>query len=548
MRAGVRSTHRLTGHTSTVVRRPTVTLRASPAASSVPPRSVRSLVSARLSTVCAALPGATLRGIGGADPVVVDVTHDTRSITEGSLYCAVVGRSEDGHGRAREAVQRGAIALLVERWLDLDVAQVRVEAVRAAMGPAAAVVHGRPSEDLLLVGVTGTNGKTTVTSHLEAAFGAAGLGTGVIGTLGARIHGATLPHARTTPEGTDLQRLLRTMHTRGVDAVAMEVSSHGLDLHRVDGTRFDVAVFTNLTQDHLDWHGTMQAYLTAKARLFTPELAEQGVVMLDAPGSRDLVALARIPVTTVGSDPAADVRVHSRHVGPDGSRAVVELDAGPLEVSTPTLGAFNLDNALAAVVAAVLAGVAPETAARGVARSPAPAGRLEPVVGEAPGGPTVLVDYAHTPDAIAAVVAVGRDLVRPGGRLTVVVGAGGDRDREKRTLMGSAAAGADRVVVTDDNPRGEAPAAIRAAILAGVRASSRHPELIEQEGRAEAIALAIEGAADGDVVLLLGKGHETTQEVAGVRTHFDDREVARASLLAVPRIPPAGPAGTGGER
>ncbi len=548
MTVDVRSTRWRTGRTSTAVPSPTVTLRASPAASSVPPRSVRSLVSARLSTVCAALPGATLRGIGGVDPVVVDVTHDTRSVVEGSLYCAVVGRSEDGHDRARQALEGGAVALLVERWLDLEVAQVKVEAVRPVMGPAAAVVHGRPADDLLLVGVTGTNGKTTVTSHLEAAFGAAGLGTGVIGTLGARIHGATLPHARTTPEGTDLQRLLRTMHTRGVDAVAMEVSSHGLDLHRVDGTRFDVAVFTNLTQDHLDWHGTMRSYLAAKARLFTPELAEQGVVMLDAPGSRDLVALARIPLTTVGTDPSADVRVRARTVGADGSRAVLDLDTGPLEVFTPTLGAFNLDNALAAVVAAVRAGIGPDVAARGVARSPAPAGRLEPVVGIGSGSPTVLVDYAHTPDAIAAVVAVGRDLLAPDGRLTVLLGAGGDRDRDKRALMGAAAATADRVIVTDDNPRSEDPAAIRAAVLEGVRSASGSAELIEQDGRAAAIALAIDRAQDADVVLLLGKGHETTQEIAGVRTHFDDREVARERLLATRHTRPAASAQQGSER
>ena len=505
-------------------------------------------MSARLSAVCAELPGATLRGIGAADPMVLDVTHDSRAVSPGSLFCAVTGRSEDGHERASDALAAGAVALLVERWLDLDVAQVRVDAVRAAMGPAAALVHGRPAQDLLLVGVTGTNGKTTVTSHLEAAFGAAGLGTGVIGTLGARIHGATLPHARTTPEATDLQRLLRTMHTRGVDAVAMEVSSHGLDLHRVDGTRFDVAVFTNLTQDHLDWHGTMQAYLAAKARLFTPELAEQGVVMLDAPGSRDLVALAGIPLTTVGSDPSADVHVHSRQVGRDGSRAVIELETGPLEVQTPTLGAFNLDNALAAVVAAVRAGIAPEVAARGVAHSPAPPGRLEPVSTSSPGGPTVLVDYAHTPDAIAAVVAVGRDLLGPGGRLTVLLGAGGDRDRDKRTSMGAAAAIADRVIVTDDNPRGEDPAAIRAAVLEGVRAAATGAEVIEQHGRAEAIARAIDPTSDGDVVLLLGKGHETTQEVAGVRTHFDDRECARELLRATQRGRAADPGQQEGER
>jgi UDP-N-acetylmuramoyl-L-alanyl-D-glutamate--2,6-diaminopimelate ligase len=491
-------------------------------------------VSARLSAVCAELPGATLRGSGSFDPVVDDVTHDSRSVVPGSLFCAVPGRTEDGHDRGAEVAAKGAVALIVERWLDLEIPQVRVEAVRQAMGPAAAVVHGRPSDDLVLIGVTGTNGKTTVTSHLEAAFGAAGLGTGVIGTLGARIHGATLPHERTTPEGTDLQRLLRSMHTRGVDAVAMEVSSHGLDLHRVDGTRFDVAVFTNLTRDHLDWHESMAAYLAAKARLFTPGLAAQGVVLLDAPGAHDLVALARIPLTTVGVEAAADVRVHSREVRSDGSSAVLELETGALEVTTPTLGAFNLDNALLAVVAAVRAGIAPEAAARGVASSSAPPGRLEPVAARAPGGPTVLVDYAHTPDAIAAVVAVGRGLLGPAGRLTVLLGAGGERDREKRPLMGAAAAAADRVVVTDDNPRSEDPAAIRRDVLGGISGTTDRPHLIERAGRAEAIAVALEGAGEDDVILLLGKGHETTQDIAGIQTPFDDRVVAR-DLLASAR-------------
>jgi UDP-N-acetylmuramoyl-L-alanyl-D-glutamate--2,6-diaminopimelate ligase len=499
-------------------------------------------VSARLSTVCAELPGATLRGIGDVDPVVSDVTHDSRTVARGSLFCAVAGQTEDGHERGQEVIDGGAVALLVERWLDLEVPQVRVAAVRPAMGPAAAVVHGRPSDDLLMIGVTGTNGKTTVTSHLEAAFGAAGLGTGVIGTLGARIHGATVPHARTTPEGPDLQRLLRTMHTRGVDAVAMEVSSHGLDLHRVDGTRFDVAVFTNLTQDHLDWHGDMAAYLAAKARLFTPELSTQGIVLLDAPGAHDLLALARIPVTTVGTLSGADVLVRDRQVGPTGSSAVLELESGPLTVTTPTLGGFNLDNALLAVVAAVRAGIGPEVAARGVAMSPAPPGRLEPVVPLAPDAPVVLVDYAHTPDAIAAVVAVGRDLLGAGGRLTVLLGAGGDRDRAKRPLMGAAASAADRVVVTDDNPRSEDPAAIRRAVLDGARRAGHVARIVEQAGRAEAIAVALADAGAGDVVLLLGKGHETTQDIAGVQTHFDDREVARGSLAATIHD------GRGGER
>jgi UDP-N-acetylmuramoyl-L-alanyl-D-glutamate--2,6-diaminopimelate ligase len=504
-------------------------------------------VSARLSELCAELPGASLQGAEGADPVVLDVVHDSRTVVPGSLFCAVAGGHEDGHHRATEAVAAGAVALLVERRVAAEVPQVLVGSVRHAMGPAAAHVHGHPARELVTVGVTGTNGKTTVTSHLEAAFAADGRGTGVIGTLGARIHGASIPHTRTTPEGTDLQRLLRIMRTRGADAVAMEVSSHGLDLHRVDGMRLDVAVFTNLTQDHLDWHGTMDAYLRAKARLFTPELAEQGVVLLDAPGARDLAALARIPLTTVGTLPEADVRLHSRQVGPHGSMAVLDLPDGPVQVRTATLGGFNLDNAVLAVVAAVRAGLDPAVAAHGVASSPAPPGRLEPVLGPSTDGPTVLVDYAHTPDAIAAVVAVGRHLVGAGRRLTVVLGAGGDRDREKRPLMGAAAAGADRVVVTDDNPRGEDPALIRSALLDAARAAGGATEVIEQADRAAAIDRALAGSSVGDVVLILGKGHESTQEVAGVLTHFDDRVVARRVLAAMAGAVPSGDVGAAGD-
>jgi len=483
-------------------------------------------VAARLSAVREVLPGADLRG---GDPTLGDVTHDSREVGPGALFCAVPGARTDGHDHAAAAVAAGAGAVLVERWLDLDVPQLRVPSVRAAMGPAAAVVHDRPADDLLLLGVTGTNGKTTVVTLLESVLARTGRGTGVVGTLGVRLHGATVPQDRTTPEAPVLQRLLRDLRTRGADAVAMEVSSHGLALHRVDGIRFAVVGFTNLTQDHLDFHGDMAAYLAAKARLFTPELADRGVVLLDAPGADGIRAAARVPLVTVGAT-GADLGVRVREVGPDGGSAELLTPDGPVPVRTSLLGRHNLDNALLAAAMAVVAGLPAEAVAAGVAAAGPPSGRLEPVPGPAgAAAPRVLVDYAHTPDAVATAVAVGRDLTR--GRVAVVLGAGGDRDRGKRRGMGAAAATADLAVVTDDNPRGEDPAAIRAEVLAGAVDAAGTAEVREVADRADAIAAAVAWARPEDVVLVLGKGHETGQERAGRVLPFDDR-VAAASALA----------------
>ena len=481
-------------------------------------------MSARLSDLAGRVAGASVQG---GDATLLDATHDSREVAPGTLFCAVQGRSSDGHDHAPQALAAGAAALLVERPLSLPIPQLVVPSVRRAMGPIAAGVHGDPATELRMLGVTGTNGKTTVTFLLEAAASAAGWGSGRIGTLGTRLHGRTEPGVRTTPEATDLQRTLRSMRTRGADAVAMEVSSHGLDLHRVDGIVFDVAAFTNLTQDHLDWHGTMERYRAAKARLFTPDLARHAVVLVDAPGARDMLELVRVPLTTVGSSADDDVTVLDREVGPTGSSALIALDGARLRVSTVMRGTHNLDNLLLAVVTAVRAGIDAEVVAAALADVPAPAGRLEPFGGGA--HPLVLVDYAHTPDAVAGAVAVGRGLVPAGARLHVVIGAGGDRDRDKRAPMGAAAAAADIVVVTDDNPRSEDPAAIRAAVLEGTRGAKGH--VVEVAGRAEAIRQAVGEAAAGDVVLVLGRGHETRQEVRGEHLPLDDRELVREALV-----------------
>lgn len=481
-------------------------------------------MSARLSILAERLPGAAVQG---ADVTVEDATHDSRDVGPGTLFCAVRGATRDGHDHVDEAVAAGASALLVERPLPAALPQVVVPSVREALGPAAAAVHGDPGGELCMLGVTGTNGKTTVTFLLEAAMAAAGWGSGRIGTLGARLRGRSEPGARTTPEATDLQRLLRSMRTRGADGVAMEVSSHGLDLHRVDGIVFDVAAFTNLTRDHLDWHGTMDAYLAAKARLFTAPLARHAVVPVDAPGAEALLARVAVPVTTVGPGPDANVVVRRRTSGPDGSTALVVLDGEELEVRTVMRGPHNLDNVLVALVTAVRAGIESTVARDALATVPAPPGRLEPFGGGA--DPLVLVDYAHTPDAVARIAELGRTLVVAGAALHVVLGAGGDRDRDKRGPMGRAAAdAADRVVVTDDNPRSEEPATIRAAVAAGARTGPA--EVTEVEGRASAIEGAVLAARPGDVVLVLGRGHEAEQELADGRIPLDDRDLVRAAL------------------
>jgi len=481
-------------------------------------------VSARLSQLAERLPGAVLRG---PDVALRDAVHVSADARAGVLFCAVVGGTHDGHDHADEAIAAGAAALLVERWLDVDIPQLHVPSVRASMGSAAAAIHGDPSEELLMLGVTGTNGKTTVTFLLEAIVAGAGMGSGRIGTLGARLHGRDEPGVRTTPEGTDLQRLLRSMRTRGADAIAMEVSSHGLDLHRVDGIRFDVAAFTNLSRDHLDWHGDMERYLAAKARLFTPDLSRHAVVLIDAPGALDLLARVDVPVTTVGVGDEADVRIRDSVVGHHGASARLVIDDTDIEVRTVMRGTHNLDNVLLAVVTAVRGGIDPEVAARAVADVPAPPGRLEPV-GESD-DPLVLVDYAHTPDAVGIVVGVGRSLVPEGGRLIVLLGAGGDRDQEKRASMGAAAgATADVVLVTDDNPRSEDPARIRASVARGARTGSARVQ--EIPGRAEAVARVIAMASPRDVVLVLGRGHESHQEVDGRFLPLDDRELVRAAL------------------
>ncbi|MCU1454964.1 MAG: UDP-N-acetylmuramoyl-L-alanyl-D-glutamate--2,6-diaminopimelate ligase [Acidimicrobiales bacterium] len=454
-----------------------------------------------------ALAGALVVG----DPTV-DVTrldHDSRLVGPGSMFCCVPGERLDGHDFAPAAVAAGATALLCERPLGLGVPEVQVASVRAAMGPLAAAVHGHPSAQLAVVGITGTNGKTTVAHLLAAILEAAGRRCGVIGTL---------TGARTTPEAPELQARFAALLAEGHDSVAMEVSSHALQLQRVDGTRFRVAVFTNLSRDHLDFHGDMESYFQAKAKLFDPRLSDRAVVNLDSPHGRLLRDAATIPTVGFSLDDATDLQL-----GPAGSAFTWRGETVRLGLA----GRFNVSNALAAATAAAELGLSAAEVAAGLAMVPPVPGRFE-LVDE--GQPfLVVVDYAHTPDGLEQVLLTARELAGS-GRVLAVFGAGGNRDRTKRPAMGAAVAeGADLAVLTTDNPRGEDPAAIMADVHEGLRTAN---ELLIEPDRRAAIAAALARAEPGDVVVVAGKGHETTQTIGRDVLPFDDRAVARELLRA----------------
>ena len=454
---------------------------------------------------------------GGGDPGGVDVVavaFDSRDVATGALFCCVPGEATDGHRWAAEAVAAGAVALVVEHPVEVsaDVPQVVVASVRRTMPLLAARLAGDPSQDLTVVGVTGTNGKTTTTHLLQAVLAAAGLEAEVIGTLSG---------VRTTPEGPVLQATLADARARGVDAVAMEVSSHALDQHRVDGTRFSVAVFTNLSRDHLDYHASMEAYFRAKAQLFTPALADHAVVNLDDPHGRLLLDAAEVPTTGYSLDDVEDLVL-----GPHGSSFRWQGEPVRLDLA----GRFNVANALAAATAALTLGVDEATIARGLSAGVVVPGRFERIEEGQPF--TAVVDYAHTPDGLDQVLAAADELAG-GGRVHVVFGCGGDRDATKRPAMGEVAArGADRVVLTADNSRGEDLRAILDQVRAGIDAVAdpRAEQVVDVLDRRRAIADALAAAAPGDVVVVAGKGHETTMDVGGQVIEFDDRAVVAEEL------------------
>ena len=447
---------------------------------------------------------------------ITDVTLDSRSVRPGSLFCCIAGARVDGHTLAGAAVAAGAAAVLAQQPVAVPdgTAVVLVDDVRAAIGPISASHWGHPSRSLTVVGVTGTNGKTTTTQFLGAVFAAAGTPVEVIGTLSGRPG-----EPPTTPDAPSLQARLAKLRDTGIEAVAMEVSSHGLAMHRVDGTRFAAAAFTNLSQDHLDLHGTIEAYFAAKARLFSAAFTDLAVVDIDDLRGRLLRDAATI--RTIG-------------YSLDDAEQLVLTPAGSTwrwrgtEFQLPIAGRFNVANALCAANLAVELGVPLDAVARGLAAAPVVPGRFEPVDAGQPFG--VVVDYAHTPDGLEHVLRAARELVAPGARVAVVFGAGGDRDAGKRPRMGEVAARlADRVVVTSDNPRSEDPDAIIEAILGGL--TDRSGVVVDADRRS-AIARAVAAAEPGDIVVIAGKGHETTQTIGDSVLPFDDRVVARDVLLA----------------
>jgi UDP-N-acetylmuramoyl-L-alanyl-D-glutamate--2,6-diaminopimelate ligase len=477
-----------------------------------------------LASLVAPLERVEVRG----DPaiVVTDVGYRSNAIQHGALFFCVQGAHADGHDFAGEACAAGASAVVVERWLDaLPCPQVRVPSVREAMGPMSAELFGRPSEQILTVGVTGTNGKTTTTYLLESIYRASGLVPGVIGTTGVRLDGRPIPFERTTPEAPDLQRLLAAMHAAGVRAVGMEVSSHGLHQHRVDGTRYRSAIFTNLSRDHLDYHGTLEEYFRSKARLFTPQLADQAVVNGDTAEGRLLADRSLVPTTTYGLSLGVELRAADVEVSASG--LAFEVDG--VSVRSKLRGTFNVYNCLCAFVASRQVGIEDDAIVEGLATVRGVPGRLEPVEVGQPF--TVLVDYAHTPDSVENVLRAARELTPT--RLITVLGCGGDRDRGKRPLMGEAATRlSDLAVITSDNPRSEDPDAIIAEIELGARrvAASGGGRYVTESDRRLAIRLAIHEAGPQDVVVIAGKGHETGQEFADRTIPFDDRVVAAEEL------------------
>jgi UDP-N-acetylmuramoyl-L-alanyl-D-glutamate--2,6-diaminopimelate ligase len=458
----------------------------------------------------------------GADPVVTEMTHDSREVTDGSLYVALRGSRSDGHDYVAEAVQSGAVAVCVDHEVSTAVSQLIVEDTRAVIGELAAAVHDYPSTALDVVGVTGTNGKTTVTHYVESIARHAGVPAGVIGTIHARGAGETMAATLTTPEAPELQRILAAMRDRGVRLVATEVSSHALEYGRTRGTRFAVAAFTNMSQDHLDFHGDMDAYRAAKERLFTEYEVGAAVINIDDAVGADIARSYPGRLLAVGE--GGDVRVSAVAAAPGGGTSFVFTSPwGEAVVEAAVLGRFNVTNLAMAGTCTLALGLGFDDVVAGMRDVAGVPGRFEVVSGDEE--ILVIVDYAHTPEGVARAVETGRDLSR--GRVIGLIGAGGDRDREKRPAMGAAISEADFAVITTDNPRSENPELIAAAVLSGVVPGT---DYVLELDRREAIDRAIGAAEGGDVVLILGRGHEPIQDLGTETVPFDDRVVAREAL------------------
>ncbi|RNE49491.1 UDP-N-acetylmuramoyl-L-alanyl-D-glutamate--2,6-diaminopimelate ligase [Corynebacterium alimapuense] len=482
------------------------------------------------------LSGGELLHTDGHDPVITSIGLDSASLEVGALFAAVPGTRKHG---AEFAAATAAAAILTDRAGRelLEAADEKrpvlvVEDVRSVLGEISAEIYGHPSQDLTLIGVTGTSGKTTTSYLLEVGLMAAGYHVGLIGTTGTRINGRSVPTKLTTPEAPTLQALFARMRTEGVTHVVMEVSSHALSLGRVDGTNFDVAGFTNLSQDHLDFHPTMEDYFEAKAKFFDPKFsvaAGHSVICVDDIWGQQMATRAANPVTVSTTGVPSDVSARQIELAPSGAQTV-ELDLPdrdePLRFVLPLPGDFNIANAALATALAWSVDVPTERFVAGLSKVAVP-GRMERI--DAGQDFLAVVDYAHKPAAVAAVLDTLKDQIS--GRLGVIIGAGGDRDPGKRPIMGAEAARrADLVIITDDNPRSEVPETIRAAVLAGAKKAATDAEILEIGDRAAAIEALVAWAKPGDGIIVAGKGHEVGQLIAGVDHHFDDREQLRRAL------------------
>lgn len=453
---------------------------------------------------------------GEGDPLIVDVTHRSGDVSEGSLFVALVGANSDGHDYIDDAVVRGAEAIVVQRPVTCDVPVLLVEDTRQVLGPLASSVHGYPSREVEVVGVTGTNGKTTITHFVESMVRHQGRKSGLIGTINVKVGDHAEATAHTTPEASEFQRLLARMRDAGVEVVAAEVSSHALEFGRVNGTQFSAGVFTNLSQDHLDFHGTMEVYGAAKRRLFTEHPIGTAIVNIDDPVGADIASSYPGDLVTVGL--IGDVNFSDISPILGGTRFRLTSPWGEATVEAPIVGDFNVANLTMAAATCIQLSMSFEEVVDAMGHVDQVPGRFEVVSGD--DAVAVIVDYAHTPESVRRAIEAGRLLVD--GRVIALLGAGGDRDREKRPKMGEALAAADFAVVTTDNPRSEDPAQIAQAVAAGVGETPLHVEL----DRREAIRFALEQAVEGDLVLLLGRGHEPLQDLGDRKIEFDDRNVA----------------------
>jgi UDP-N-acetylmuramoyl-L-alanyl-D-glutamate--2,6-diaminopimelate ligase len=472
---------------------------------------------------------------GQLDVEAFDVTHDSRACEPGSVFVAIRGEKIDAHRFIPQAVERGAIAVISElaRGSENAAAWIQVAGARSALAHSAAAVHRHPSERIKLVGITGTNGKTT-TAHLIDSIIRASEGTSAMfGTITHRVGNECAEAANTTPEASDIQRMLARAVDAGCQSAVMEVSSHAIELHRADALRFDVAVFTNLTRDHLDYHETMESYFAAKEKLFNGSLGSSprvSVINLDDEYGCMLLRSAKGDRTTYGLGQLADVGTDDFKLSPRGIAFTARTPVGEVEIVSPLVGRFHVYNTLAAIAAGLALGASLDAIARGVANCRTVSGRFEQVAIDGSPQPSfaVYVDYAHTDDALRNVLQTARE-VAGAGRVITVFGCGGDRDRTKRTPMGEIAASlSDVAIVTSDNPRTEDPEAIIEDIEPGLKKTERM--YFKVTDRREAIFRAVEEAREGDVVLIAGKGHETYQVIGERKIHFDDHEVAKEAM------------------